>query len=245
MGLIKYSMMFNNRHPYPEYVRDTLFESAAIADPRNTRFMDATIREKVRKWKSEGFSGVYLFLSGLVSATVSAINVAYEENIYLRLYHYSVITDSWIPQNISIFDGVNGYHNKLTMSEELNLALEIQRTESLGKYALTLLANYVLNYKELERKNMHTVLDWDAEKAVLKGKLTPYIPPYVEAMRIYANRLQANPSETYSDYLYRQLVQRKECNNGYGGLQGPEKYATARPLPGKHARHPVKSRKGR
>lgn len=251
MGIIKYSMVFNNRHPYPEYVKDTLFDSVSIYDPRDTKFMEATIREKFRKWKDEGFSGVFLFLSGLISATVCAINVAYEEKMYLRLYHYSVITDSWLPQNVSVFDGVNGYHNTLTMSEELNLALEIQRTSSLGKYATALLANYVLAYKDLERKNMHTVLDWDAERAVLKGKLNPYIPPYVEAMRIYANRLQQDPSESYSDYLYTQLIRRKEGTYGNGGLQGTaippttSRYTTARPVPGKRNRPTGKGRKGR
>ena len=81
MGLIKYSMVFNNRHPYPEYVKDTLFDSVSIYDPRDTKFMEDTIREKFRKWKDAGFSGVFLFLSGLISATVCAINVAYEEKM--------------------------------------------------------------------------------------------------------------------------------------------------------------------
>lgn len=240
MALIKYAMLFNNRHPYPEYVRDTLFDSSAIYDPRDTIYMDTTIREKLRKWKSAGFSGVHLFLSGLVAATVSAINVAYEEHLYLRIYHYSVITDSWLPQNISVFDGMNGYKNTLTMSEELNLALEVQRTASLGKYAISLLANYVLVYKDLERKNQYSVVDWDAEKAALRGKLYPYVPPYVEAMRVYANRLQSDQSETYSDYLYKQLVKRKEGNHGNGGLQGSTTqsgYTTARPV----SRKPVRS----
>lgn len=249
MVLTKYSMVFNNRHPYPDYVKDSLFDSVSIYDPRDTKFMEASIREKFVKWKSEGFSGVFLFLSGLISATVSAINVAYEEHLYLRLYHYSVLTDSWLPQNISVFDGVNGYANKLTMTEEINLALELQRTSSLGKYAVSLLANYVLAYKELERKNLHTVLDWDAERAVLKGRLSPYIPPYVEAMRIYANRFQQDPSESYSDYLYKQLIQRKEGPYGNGGLQGTASesrgYTTARSVSGKHSRPAGKSRKRR
>lgn len=123
--------LFENRHNWPVYVTSFLYGEKQMYDPRDFKTFEGLATIKFLKWKSEGIAVVNLYLSGYIGATIAALNAAHSVGLYVKLFHYSNLTNKWIPQVLDFFSPPPGII--LKTGEEL----EIEKEEASVKNSIS------------------------------------------------------------------------------------------------------------
>lgn len=112
--LIKNVGLFEGRHPYPEFVKDYIFPKNPAWGPLDFDEYQLFATERLLKWKSEGITGINVYLSGLTTAVIAVLNACFHCKMYAKLFHANFLTDTWLAQPVDFFDSQCNYKGLAT-----------------------------------------------------------------------------------------------------------------------------------
>lgn len=198
--------LFENRHDWPKVVTDYVYhDKGSTYDPRDFKTFEGLALLKFLKWKSAGITIVNLYLSGLVSATIAALNAAYSVGIYVKLFHYSNLTGSWIPQILDFLPAPPGIIIK-TESESLAEKEEEAVKDNISENERVTIVSYV----ELFNKLYHTYdpdkFFWDDVYKYITREYGKYNEELILLMKPYfenknKNEMELNYGQRITKYI--------------------------------------------
>ena len=211
--LVKHVALFEDRHVVPSWVHDFIFEKRAEGwDTLDIWEFQRVALQRLLRWKYEGIGTIYVYLSGLTTAVISAVNAAYKAGIYVKLFHYSYMIDKWLPQNLDFLDAPPGVVNTLTAAElkqwNLDRELKAQLTDKeYGDFRY-----YVKIFLDLRDKYRDTTVDWGMLRKQLSNTIKYPRMDFIDLMRpflapINYEELQDIKGESYNDTLRNYIIQ--------------------------------------
>lgn len=229
MAVIKCVSLFEGRHLYPEHVKSSVFDiREAGYDSLGIEEFDTIALSKLIKWKAEGISIIYMYLSGLTSACVSVLNAANKLGIAVKLFHYSCFTDTWLPQNTNFIDKTPF----LTVSERKLWKKDCEIKHKFTKPERSLIITMMLLFQDLKMKYRDKLVDWDTLKKHILETQRGINLKYLDMMRPYIAPLPdelTERKETYNVRLLRQIIiDRKPAKFTAPTRQQPGKYTVQR-----------------
>lgn len=227
-NIIKYAALFKDRHYFPSYVQDCIFDGLAKGyDPMDSMTFKTEAIEKFLKWKYEGFDCVHIYMSGLVAATVAIINAAYASELPIKLYHYSFMQDKWLPQTVD-FCATLGYNNNLTEREVRDLAYEVEIKRELTKNEYMNMIGYVRIYKDLllKYKDEPTLPPWQELRNELYKQYRDVRYNILDLMQdhLYPVRSREFKGETFNERLKRYIIKDRERATSSGFNRSTQDY---------------------
>lgn len=215
-ALIKYAAMFKDRHYFPVFVKDYVYDGSAKGyDPMDImRFRQEAI-EKFIKWKHEGFTCAHIYMSGLGTAIVSLINASCMAELPIRLYHYSFLQDKWLPQSVDFCKHL-GYNDNITERELNDSIKEIEMKADLEKGEYMNLIGYVRIYKDilLKYKDAEELPEW---KELRTDLFQQYKDLHSHILEIMADHLYPRQhlvgGETFNERLKQQIILDREVSS--------------------------------
>lgn len=203
--VIKYVQLFEKRHPVPSYVKDSIYD----IDETHTHILDFIKLEelaiaKFLRWRSQGVTSVYVYLSGLTTAAIAVLNAAFKTELYIKFYHYSFMQDEWLPQSIAYFNAAMPGNAPTTSEVELiNKERSLRANLSDDQYAE--LISYMRIYKDVLQKVNQPGFDWELE---MKNILHTYMsvdPKLISMMGGYLNKKTVG-GRTYLGELRKRIL---------------------------------------
>lgn len=212
INLVKHVALFEDRHTVPIWVKDHIFEKREEGwDTLDIWEFQRVALNKILRWKYEGIGTIYIYLSGLTTAVISALNAAYKAGVYVKLFHYSYMVDRWLPQNLDFLTAPSGVASTLTAAEikqwELDRQLKAQLTDKeYGDYRF-----YIKSYLDLRDKYRDSTIDWSTIRKQLAASTKYPRMDYIDLMRPFLapmdyQEMQDMKGESYNDTLRRFII---------------------------------------
>lgn len=207
--------LFERRHYVPPYVLDSMFPLKENGyDPMDIQEFERIAIQNFIRWQAEGYEAVYIYLSGLVSATTTVINAAYKVGIYIRLYHFSFLTNKWLPQLVTPIEQLYGPHpldddERLLWKEETIAKSQLTKNESLD------LISYVRVYYELlhEYGSSNSEDEWVSIRNKIYSTYSRIDNVYIELMKPYLCLVEDYSTlrrREYTDVIREEMRRRRD-----------------------------------
>ena len=119
MMVVKNVALFEDRHLFPDYVTDYVFGKDKSWSPLDFIAFQQAAERRLLAWKAEGITGINLYLTGLTSATVAAINACYVCKMYLKLFYNNFLVNEWTPQRILFFEDKSKLNDLSSREKEI------------------------------------------------------------------------------------------------------------------------------
>ena len=210
--LIKYASLFRDRHYFPTYVKDHVFDGQTnLYEPMNIMVFKHDALTKFLKWKKQGFTCVYIYMSGLVTATIAVLNAAWLAEMPVKLYHFSFLQDKWLPQEIE-FCSALGYNSNITDRELNDWTREVEEKKELDVAEYQNLVGYVRIYKDLVLKySKEPIPEWRQLKAMLYKQYKDLKSDYLDMMSQHLYPLNSLvEGRKYNERLKERIVRDRE-----------------------------------
>lgn len=185
MALTAHVALFQNRHHVPRFVKDYIYEEKKGGwDMMDIWEFQRVALHKFSQLKAKGVTYVSIYLSGLTSAVIAALNAAHAAGIKCKLFHYSFLTDRWLPQQLDFLsDDCNG---ALTVAERDMWEEDRIEKEKMSVNEYKEFCTYVKAYRDALDKYKDTVTEWHIVRAnILYALPSRHRREYVELMRVY------------------------------------------------------------
>lgn len=224
--LIKYASLFKDRHYFPDYVKDFVFDGMQKGyDPMNMSTFRTEALEKFIQWKHHGFTSAHIYMSGLTTAAVEIINAAFLTGLPIRLFHYSFLQDKWLPQDIDAFTSI-GYNISRTSREAQMWNTESQLKSELTKAEYINIVGYVRIYKDLllkYRDKEDEIPEWPELKKELYRTFRDIQSPMLELMATHLYPIKhLVEGRTFNERIREEIIKRRgeerPTSTGYDGL---------------------------
>lgn len=204
---IKNVALFQNRHRVPGYVKDWFFDyRKAGYNPLDIQQLQEIAKKKCLKWKAEGIQRVHIYLSGLTTACVAAINAVWETGMSAKLYHYSFLLDKWLPQTLEFFKDRDTTSSLLSQQE-----IEAWNEEEITRKELTvqeymLFVGYARIFQDIMQEADSGFIDFDKVKQEIHEKYVHVNDEYVNLMKPYLDT--RNKQEVPYSVKLREAIKR-------------------------------------
>lgn len=183
---IKNVALFQNRHRVPSYVKDWFFDERKNGyNPLDIKQLQDLAKEKCLKWKAEGIQRVHIYLSGLTSATVAALNAVWDTGMSAKLYHYSFLLDKWLPQTLAFFKDRDTTSSLMSSSElqAWNEEQEARKELTLTEYLL--FVGYARIFQDVMQEADSGFIDFTKVKQDIHDKYVHVNDTYIDLMKPY------------------------------------------------------------
>ena len=183
---IKNVALFQNRHRVPSYVKDWFFDERKNGyNPLDIEQLQDLAKEKCLKWKAEGIQRVHIYLSGLTSATVAALNAVWDTGMSAKLYHYSFLLDKWLPQTLAFFKDRDTTSSLMSSSElqAWNEEQEARKELTLTEYLL--FVGYARIFQDVMQEAESGFIDFTKVKQDIHDKYVHVNDTYIDLMKPY------------------------------------------------------------
>ena len=210
--MIKYAAMFRDRHYFPAYVKDYVFDGQTNTyEPMNIGTFKNDALNKFLKWKKQGFTCVYVYMSGLLTATISMLNAAWLAEMPIKLYHFSFLQDMWLPQEIE-FSSALGYNSNITDRELNAWVKEVEDKKELDVSEYQNLVGYVRIFKDLVLKySKEPIPDWRQLKGMLFKQYKDLRSDYLDMMAQHLYPLNSLvEGRKYNERLKERILRDRE-----------------------------------
>jgi len=204
--------LFEKRHKWPSYVKDFIFEEVNKGyDQRDFSTFEGIATIKLLGWKAKGIKAINLYLSGLVGATISVLNAAYNVGIYVKLFHYSNIINNWIPQTLDFFPIPSGIIFKTP--EELQIEEEELRVkEEITNKERQVIIGYVNVFNKLQEHYDPDRYTWEDVYSYITREYQGCNKEYIMLMKPYFEKSMAKNQpelESYNERLRKFIEKRR------------------------------------
>lgn len=210
--------LFENRHRWPSNVTEYMYSDKYNYDPRDFATFEGLATIKLLQWKAEGVVAINLYLSGLIGATIAAINAAHSVGIYVKLFHYSNLTNKWIPQLLDFMTPPSGI---ILITEEDVKAEEAEERikKSISYYTRRLIVAYVDIFNNLYNHYNPDRFTWEDVYSYITREYINYDKELLLLMKPYFENYKKEPEESeenlYATKLRRIFEARANANRLY------------------------------
>lgn len=194
--------LFEGRHPWPSFIKEFVYDSKSGGyDPRDFEVFEGLAIIKFLHWKAKGVKAINLYLSGLVAATVAVLNAAYTTGIYVKLFHYSSVSNNWIPQLCDFLKLPQG--TVLTNEEVLSLEKEERAKKEITDLERRTIVSYVNLFNELYTNYDPNRFCWKDVHSYIIREYKNIIPEYIDLMRPYFENEERE--DIYSNVIRKRI----------------------------------------
>lgn len=218
MERIKHVSLFEDRHLFPIYVKDSVFPGKKKYHVKDREGLRRTATESLSRWKSEGFTSIYVYLSGLNSAVRALESAAWTLGLYLRVYEYSYSQNEWLPDLLEPFEDRSPH--PFTPREELLWKREQEFTSAFQGREEQEFIFYVSEYTNWCLRLKKETLSWKTIKEAIKFKYSGLNNELIDAMEFYLfpdqyrkthskQEIAELEKEDYNTYVQQSILQRR------------------------------------